>query len=278
MGAMATTGALPLAKAFQLMRASKAAPALYEVPAELRGFRPTAHEFNPVAPRDPAAGLTPEEAAKMRKLISGSGGEPGAVGTSGGSAPKPIAKGANIPAYRSKSGMAVDTLEDMKKATTPSQIGGDPVSHADRFEYFLSKDASKRSPTGWEDNIGYEGPSGSNLSEEQVGALLGNEARRDRGKPFMVSEDPVRYVGHLKGADDTMGFREPSDIALDKEVFGKEIPHPQMVDKLIQDLADYFSTSKFDPFSGEAAEIRGINPSTNPTSIPNLGQILKDIK
>lgn len=106
-----------------------------------------------------------------------------------------------VPAYRSKSGMAVDVLGDMKGKidhSMPPRPGNYDPTELDRLGDFI---------------------------ENKFGHRINSP-----------EENPVGFVAKAKASDDTF-FK-------DHNIDGKD----NNIDHLIQNLSDYFTTPKFDPF------------------------------
>lgn len=117
-----------------------------------------------------------------------------------------------IPAFREKSGMALDVLEDMKNIRGENVL---PV--LDDFAGRMNNQSALSS---------------SPLKDEwREGATA-------------IWDDPVKYVGNLRAHDNKM--------ALDNMAAGLGFTQsePTEIDRLIQDLADFFAGPQFDPFGG----------------------------
>jgi len=145
-------------------------------------------------------------------------------------------KQANIPAFRSKSGMAVDVLDDMKKTPVPDEIKDlnfiRPQDEMDLFAPGMKRTSS----------VGYT---------------------NDLEQGTSMYSDPAKYVGNLRSTDESIAFAPPkvktAEEMLDDDVsnaavkaFGFDgrtpVEQPSNIDNLIQDLSDYFTSPKFDPF------------------------------
>jgi hypothetical protein len=244
-------GLLPLGKLFSTLRGlrgAKMAKSIGQIPEELQGLRPSGHEFNPVA--HPT--LDPEEALKEIELTTptpqrnrGSYDPP-----HDGSLPKHKEV---IPPFREKSGMALDVLEDMKHSvpppegvnitpeqwrkfkTNPSQaIMDDPI-----FATLASQHHDQY------DKLWHQRHNGSMLSEFASKAdnwlpnnIYSSEQGEEPRSLLFLEDDPAKFVGHLRSFDNVDALHT-----------GKYAPHrtPGMIETMVQDLANHFTTPKYDP-------------------------------
>lgn len=136
-----------------------------------------------------------------------------------------------VPPYRSKAGIAVDTLEDLQSS---GLLRGFAARHA----------GAKGIPPGFGSMHGYEGPTGLDVPRD----VAFNLNRQDPHMGPQLVEDPVRYVGYMKSIDDTAFGQGRAEKRAAEELLGRSVPQPTMIDDLVQQLADFFAHPKFDPF------------------------------
>lgn len=212
-----------------------------------------------------------------------------ALNPSKGSAPKPQS---SIPQYRSKSGMAVDVMDELKATPPPAPEGVDPkkwklfmnpeLGVRDLFDAGVSGDEFARmnqaNPSidnmlqDFADYATTGGPNSKGLPYRVGSAasdlpLTGPEsAGVNELKKAAIDDDPVGYVGMLR-SEDELATRTPAETNnLRQFIAGSPFPEapmgqPNHVDALVQKLADYFTTPRFDPFIAPPAALRQINPN-----------------
>lgn len=122
----------------------------------------------------------------------------------------------SIPIYRSKAGTAIDVMEEMKRTPiTPGAI----ESHLDEL---LDGAAQRRTPAYIKEPMGFD------------------------GAEISLAREHEKVIAHLKSRDEAKPFKMPRGIQ-------GGVPTGK-IDEVIQDLADYFTTARFDPFRKHFAE------------------------